>query len=143
MGTLTWAFVWGSALGGTMTRYSSATGLWVYLALLGSALACGCTFGPKPSEDTPVDPATEAAQACEDTADAVASSAERCGYDYQTNYDLFVEGAGAVDCSDFTSVRDIDALYDDCIPFLSSLSCAQIDDPALQLPASCKSQLLK
>jgi hypothetical protein len=109
---------------------------------VGLSVSGGCTITPK-ADETTGDPAAEAAQACEDTADAVASSAARCGHDYQATYDAFVQGAGADACTDFKSVRDVDALYDECIPFLSALSCAQVDDPGLVLPEACQSQLLK
>jgi hypothetical protein len=76
-----------------------------------------------------------------DMAGAIAGSAQRCGFDYQVNYDAFVDAAAGGDCANITFVRDLDALYDECVPFMKGLTCEQIDDPALAFPAACQQQL--
>ena len=83
---------------------------------------------------------TDSEQACLDTADALASSAQRCGLDYQVNFDVFVDVAAGGDCANITAIRDQGALYDECIPFFRSLSCEQLNDPTIQVPEGCKAQ---
>jgi hypothetical protein len=86
---------------------------------------------------------SSSAQACEDTADALASAAQRCGQDYQANYDAFVATGAGGDCANILSVRDEDGLYQECIPFLKSLSCEQLTSGNFTLPPSCVSQLMR
>lgn len=81
-----------------------------------------------------------AAQACEDTADAVAKAAERCGGSYQANYDAFVQAAVGGNCNNTVSVRDRAALYDTCIPSFATISCADLT--AGNIDATCRDQLL-
>lgn len=78
-------------------------------------------------------------QACRDTADAIASKATDCGDDYDSVYDQFVAAAAGGDCSNIVAIRDRDALYDDCIPGIDSLSCTQLDNG--ELPDACRNQL--
>jgi hypothetical protein len=85
----------------------------------------------------------EAEQACLDVADALATSAERCGFDYDANFDAFVDAAASGDCGNIVSVRDKTSLYDDCVPHLEDLTCAELNDSSLSLPPSCESQLLR
>lgn len=47
---------------------------------------------------------------------------------------------GMLDCEDAVDVRDEVAFYDDCIPAIEALSCADL--AVLTLPASCVNQIL-
>jgi hypothetical protein len=81
-----------------------------------------------------------ALKGCEDTADAVAKAAERCGSDYQTNYDAFVDAAtGGKGCSAIVSIRDETALREKCIPYFTDVSCEDLS--AGTLDESCRQQL--
>lgn len=82
-----------------------------------------------------------AVAACYDVVEAFAHSTERCGFEYQANYDAALHAFGG--CDDAISVRDIGSLYSDCIPFLSSLTCDQVNNPYLALPPSCLDQIEK
>ncbi|MFT3769427.1 MAG: hypothetical protein QM820_28650 [Minicystis sp.] len=82
-------------------------------------------------------------KACEDLADTLGKDAERCGLDYQANYDATVQTVAAGDCGNIVSVRDINVFYSDCLPFLAKLTCGQVNDPTLTLPESCNAQLLR
>ncbi len=86
---------------------------------------------------------SSAEQACLDTADALAGSAQRCGYDYQANFDAFVSSAAAGDCKNIVAVRDKSSLYAECIPYMQALTCEQVSSGNLNLPASCNDQLLR
>lgn len=109
-----------------ITRWVGIGGLFV--------LGGGC------SSDDGGNPA--AAQACRDSADAVATAAERCGLDYQANYDAFVATAAKGDCKNIVRVRDEAALYDVCIPFVAEMTCEQLQNPSIALPSECMGQLL-
>ncbi len=89
------------------------------------------------------DDSSDAEQACLDAADAIAGSAQRCGYDYKANFDAFVDSAAAGDCTYIIAVRDKSSLYAECIPYMSGLTCEQISSGNLNLPASCTDQLLR
>jgi hypothetical protein len=82
-------------------------------------------------------------QACLDTADALAGSAQRCGYDYKANFDAFVNSAAQGDCRNIIAVRDKSSLYAECIPYMQGLTCEQVSSGNLNLPASCVDQLLR
>jgi hypothetical protein len=77
--------------------------------------------------------------ACIDTIEAFARTAERCGADYKTSYDLFLRRDAAGDCRNVRSIRDEATLRSQCIPFVESLSCSDLgsgkSDP------SCAKQL--
>jgi hypothetical protein len=79
------------------------------------------------------------AQACIDTASAIATTAQRCGADYQQNYDAAVNAIAGGDCNTVTAVRDEAALRGTCLPSLGTISCT--DFQAVRLDASCASQL--
>jgi hypothetical protein len=81
---------------------------------------------------------TQAEQACLDTAEAVANAAVRCGQDYQTNYDAFVQAVGG--CSHIVAIRDIDALYGTCLPSFETTPCSDLI--AGNVDPSCRNQLL-
>ena len=117
---------------------------WLFLTT--SVLLSGCLSKPPapPPDDVTSGGSTgneEAAQACEDLAVALASSAARCGFDYQVNHDAFVKGAAGGDCHNIVMVRDADSLYDSCIPFLSNLTCEQLNETNVEFPDSCIEQL--
>jgi hypothetical protein len=76
-------------------------------------------------------------KACTDTADGVAKAAQRCGQDYQTNYDAFVQALGG--CDNVIAVRDEGSLRGTCLPSLQAISCADL--LAGNLDASCRQQL--
>ncbi len=86
------------------------------------------------------DPSGPEAEACFALAHAAAQAAERCGEDYQQNYDAFIHTAtGGGDCGDVRSVRDSDALYNECIPSLHTIECSDLY--SANLDSSCYSQL--
>ncbi|MDP8998543.1 MAG: hypothetical protein M3O46_00345 [Myxococcota bacterium] len=102
-------------------------------AALPIAIACSSSSSTSSAKDP--------AQACKDTADAVAKAGVRCGRGtYGANYDQFVQSAGNGNCANVVSVRDATSLYNTCIPSLSTISCAGLQ--ALMIDASCKGQLL-
>lgn len=84
-----------------------------------------------------------AARACRDTADAVAKAAQRCGQDYQTNYEAFEDAAAAGSCSNVKQIRDESALYDVFIPYFETIECSELLGPSPTFPAECQSQLLR
>jgi hypothetical protein len=111
---------------GTMTMHRLRA-----LALLGFA-AAGCGE-------------SEAEAACEDFIEAYsAKAADECslGTHEDVRRSIFAGFAmfGVDECSDFDRVRDVQALYDDCLPGIRALTCAQVTDAA-SLPPSCSGQL--
>lgn len=79
---------------------------------------------------------------CEDLVRTVGDVAERCGFDRAVNEQAFESNATAgFGCEEVDSLRDEAAFYDACIPFFEDLTCAEFDDPAFTLPASCQMQL--
>jgi hypothetical protein len=88
---------------------------------------------------TACDDSSDPEQACEDTADAIAKAAVRCNLGkYPEVFGQFVFDIGG--CENVVAVRDVDALYDDCLPTIEKLSCPELQGNAL--PESCKEQLL-
>ena len=81
------------------------------------------------------------AQACMDTADALADAAQRCGLDYQVNYDAFVDAVASGNCGNIIAVRDESSLRGVCIPTLRNLSCDDLNSSTLALPPECMQQL--
>lgn len=100
--------------------------------------AAGCGSSDDTADDVPLPE-----KACLDTADAIAGSAERCGFDYKANFDGFVDAVANGDCANIISIRDSKLLYGSCIPVLKGLSCEEVNDPNLMLPDSCNGQLLR
>ncbi len=84
---------------------------------------------------------TGSEKTCEDVAGAFADAASRCGLDYKTNYDAFVQGATGGSCANVVAIRDEASLRSSCLPFIQGLTCDQINDPNLTLPESCVGQL--
>jgi hypothetical protein len=97
-----------------------------------AALVASCSSSTSP-------PSTSA-QACLDTADAVGKAAQRCSEDYQTAYNDFVQNAANGSCNNITSVRDIQSLYNTCIPSFQTITCTDLDNG--KLDATCDSQLV-
>lgn len=95
-----------------------AAGLWI------TALGCG---GPSPAE------------LCEQLGDAAANAFARCGSDPVAARQAFLDVAAGGDCKNVVSVRDADALENDCIPWFRTVSCATLG--AGDLDSSCKAQL--
>lgn len=102
-------------------------GLFSTLGLL-AALSSGC--GDSDPE-----------QACLDFADALATSAERCGFDYETNFASAVATAAGGDCENIDSVRDLDSFESVCLPYIRQLTCGQLSSSAPDLPDACLNQL--
>jgi hypothetical protein len=100
-----------------------------FLALSLASVSTACS-GTEPPE-----------QACLDTADAVGKAAQRCGLDYQKNYDAFVQTAAGGDCENVVRVRDENALRSTCFTSLQSVSCEDLK--AAKLDASCQAQLAR
>lgn len=82
---------------------------------------------------------SKTAQACRDTAAAVAGAAQRCGENYQANYNSFVQVAAEGNCDNIKVIRDSSSLYGVCIPSLGKVSCADLY--ARKLDPSCYDQL--
>ena len=113
-------------------------------ALLAAAsLVTACGSEDDAGGDGDDDDIADAEQACLDAADAIAGSAQRCGYDYKANFDAFVDSAAAGDCNYIIAVRNKSSLYAECIPYMKGLTCEQISSGELNLPASCNDQLLR
>jgi hypothetical protein len=112
-----------------MSSYRNGSERWLLAAAL-SAFVHGCGVDPE--------------QACEDTSEALAEGLRRCGIPesdvslVQTDFERAVGG-----CSNITTVRDEDALYDSCIPSLESLSCAALEAGEIVIDSSCNNQLLR
>ena len=84
-------------------------------------------------------------QACCDVANAIIDVCVRCQLGTHAvcvqaiTASISQETAGG-GCSAVVSLRDQTALYNDCLPALSTLSCA--DFTSTNVPASCQGQLL-
>jgi hypothetical protein len=113
------------------TSRSLTSPLLVSILLL-PLLAAGCGGGSVGEEE----------KACLDMADVVAKASQRCGGDYKANYDAFIDAAAGGDCGNIKDVRDVDALYDECFPYIESVSCIDLVD-ASSYPAACVSQLYR
>jgi hypothetical protein len=80
----------------------------------------------------------EALVGCSALATGYADACARCAgpSSWQECYDEI----GAV-CPTATSLRDADALYDVCLPWLERVSCAAFLDPDLPLSEGCLKQI--
>lgn len=133
-------------------RAASVTWIVRGVIALGGAAACsGDDSMEEPAADASVDVDASTcayeysgtpSDACLDMADTVARAAERCGQDYQSNYDGFIEAAADGDCDNITLVRDAAELYDECIPWFCTAACDALTD-ADQLPDGCREQLVR
>lgn len=72
----------------------------------------------------------------------MAQWAQRCGQDYQTNYNAFVKAAANGNCANIVGVRDKNQLYNQCLPVFKTLPCSGAGGVPT-LPASCDGQLLQ
>lgn len=77
--------------------------------------------------------------ACVDTANAVAFAAQRCGELFADAFQAFVQAAAGGDCKNVKSIRDANALYTQCIPWIQKAKCADLQSG--NLPDTCLSQL--
>ena len=84
-------------------------------------------------------PATGPEKACLDTVEGIARAAERCGQNYQANYDAGLKGAAGGDCKKIIGIRDEAALRQTCLPSLQTVPCPDL--LAGKIDASCGKQL--
>jgi hypothetical protein len=77
---------------------------------------------------------------CVDTANAVATAAQRCGELFADAFQDFVNAAAGGDCKNVKNIRDVNALYQSCIPWIQKATCNDLK--AGNLPDSCLGQLL-
>ena len=115
-----------------MTRTAALKALGVSLAFVAFVASCS-------SWDTGSDNGDGPRQACVDTVEALARTAERCGQDYMTSYDAFLKRDANGDCKNVSSIRDEATLRGRCIPFVQSVSCADIAAGKTEL--ACAKQL--
>jgi hypothetical protein len=106
----------------------------IALALASVVVACSST-----SSGSGGGASAASEKACLDTIDALARAAERCGGNYQANYDAALKNAADGDCKKVVSIRDEAALRGTCFTSLQAISCP--DFMAAKLDATCKAQL--
>ena len=95
------------------------------LLIVACLMACGGEDGPTPEES------------CLDIAEEWGRLCDRCDVDdYLSCYDSI-----AGDCYMATSIRDVDALYDVCIPWMQTVSCSYVSSDDFELDSSCEGQL--
>jgi hypothetical protein len=105
---------------------------------------------PSPASDagatqdsgTPIPHPTAPRDVCVDLANTVALALQqKCKALFADEWQAFVNAAAGGDCRNIKSIRDIDALYSDCVPWIQRASCADLQN-ASAIPDSCKGQLL-
>ncbi|MGB1275052.1 MAG: hypothetical protein ACPG77_04825 [Nannocystaceae bacterium] len=101
----------------------------VYTLLFAACVSLAC--------DSSLDPDT----ACEMFADALATRASECGFDYQANYNAIEASLGG--CEGFDELRDQPSFEESCLPWTDELTCEQIDDASLVLDPSCEGQFVR
>lgn len=80
---------------------------------------------------------------CEDFVEVMGDKAEECGFDREANEDAAEDGATmGMGCRAVVDLRDPDAFYDECLPYLRGLTCAELDNPDVMIPPSCSMQIL-
>ena len=87
----------------------------------------------------------EAEKACEDYADGAGEMGERCFPDDPNAYDALHDAAvNAVDgdCGNVIDIRDMDELYDECLPWMEDVACSIVQDEGFALDSACRDQLL-
>ena len=109
-----------------MIKDSGVAGVCVAAGLWLSVYALGCG-GPSPPE------------LCEQVADAASNAFARCGSDPVASRQALLDIAAAGNCNNIVSIRDEDALQNDCIPWFRTVSCATL--AAGDVDSSCKAQL--
>ena len=97
--------------------------------------ALGCSSSDSSSSTGPE-------QACLDTADTVGKAAQRCGLDYQANYNAFIQSGAAGSCANIVQVRDEASLRGSCFSWFRTASCTDLTSPDGFDP-SCRGQLLR
>ena len=75
--------------------------------------------------------------ACLHVADAMGRGCNRCFGTYAECYNSVIDSVGG-DCANVVEIRDMDALYDECIPWLDFVDC--LDFYGYQ--SSCRDQLI-
>lgn len=102
------------------------------------------TPDPTPDAGTTSDgsapPSTSPRDVCVDTANAVATAAQRCGELFADAFQDFVNAAAGGDCKNVKNIRDVNELYTQCIPWIQRATCNDLR--AGNLPDSCLGQLL-
>lgn len=86
-------------------------------------------------------PTTGPQQACLDAADIFSKAAVRCGQDYNTNHQAFIDSVAKGDCKNIVGVRDEGSFRNTCFPSVNVISCADLT--AGNIDATCKAQLLR
>ncbi|MCB9613149.1 MAG: hypothetical protein H6722_11905 [Sandaracinus sp.] len=81
-------------------------------------------------------------QACRDVVHALGTKAEECGEDREAVEEAIEQGLRdtyGAGCEGVDEVRDIDGLYDFCLPRIEGMACE--DYRAGNLPLACRHQL--
>jgi hypothetical protein len=102
----------------------------------------GCSDYNRPDEGLTRE---QAEQACLDTADAYGDMCARCfpadPSAYSSCYDAILQGVNG-SCRQVVNVRDVEELYNQCLPWTEQVSCAALSSPTFALDSSCQGQLL-
>lgn len=97
--------------------------------------ACGDDDGPSKQD--------VAIQGCEDVTQEFETICIRCQFQ-PAAVDCTPWAANIIgNCGFVQDLRDRDELYDQCLPWLRSLTCEQASSDSFVLDSSCKGQLLK
>jgi hypothetical protein len=84
-------------------------------------------------------PSTNPRDICVDTANIYAQAMQRCGYTFADSFQDFLDQNVNGDCANVHSVRDVNALYQQCLPWLKKATCNDVVSG--NLPDSCLNQL--
>ena len=103
----------------------------------GSASSSGGSSG---SADGGEAGATTAGIACQDTAAAYATAAQRCGGNYDAERKAFINDLANGDCN-AVSIRNETELRSQCIPSFSTISCADLTNQ--RFAPSCAEQIIR
>ena len=83
-----------------------------------------------------------AQQGCRDLADAFGNTCVRCNIGpYKDCYDLLLQAAVKGSCDNVVALRDENQFNNTCLPWMRSVSCAQITADMTMLDSSCSMQL--
>lgn len=83
---------------------------------------------------------TAAAKACLDTATVYATSAKRCGGNYDAEYAAFIRDLANGDCNNVT-IRNEAELRNQCFPALARIACNDLKEQ--RLAPSCAEQIVR
>jgi hypothetical protein len=98
--------------------------------------------GTQSDAGTPIPHPTVPRDVCVDMANIVAMNLQqKCRALFADEFQAFVNAAAGGDCRNIKNVRDINALYGDCVPWIQRAQCTQLRDTSA-FPDSCKGQLL-